>query len=238
MPQITRSPFSALETVIAPLHRTGWPFVAGGAVATVALAFVSTGLAALTAMLTAWCAYFFRDPDRVSPVRPDLILSPADGRVQTIAEVVPPAELDLGGAPRWRVSIFLNIFDVHVNRVPATGVVERVIYRPGRFLNASLDKASEGNERSAAVLRLTDGRKLAFVQIAGLVARRIVSDLRPGQEVTAGERYGIIRFGSRVDLYLPEGTAPLVAGGQRVLGGETVVANLSSHETLREAVVH
>ena len=238
MAKLTRSPFSALDTVFVPIHRAGFPFIAGGAALTLLAAALSDTLGLILAILTLWCVYFFRNPDRVTPVRDGLIVSPADGRVQMIARAAPPADIDMAGGERTRVSIFLNIFDVHVNRVPATGRIDEVVYRPGKYLNASLDKASEENERSAASLELPDGRKIAFVQIAGLVARRIVSELKPGQEVTAGERYGLIRFGSRVDIYLPEGVAPLVVAGQRVLGGETVIADLQSNETLREAVIH
>jgi len=155
------------------------------------------------------------------------VLSPADGIVQAIVEAAPPVELGMGTDPVTRISIFLNVFDVHVNRVPADGTVTRVVYHPGKFLNASLDKASEENERMAVGLRLADDRMLAFVQIAGLVARRIKCDLAEGQYVTAGERYGIIRFGSRADLYLPAGVAPLVAVWQRMIGGETVLAELA-----------
>lgn len=221
-----------------PVHPAGWPFIGLSAGITVLTAIFFDGWAWIFAILTLWIVYFFRNPDRVSPVRPGLIVSPADGRVQMIVETPAPADLDLGPGDRWRVSIFLNIFDVHVNRVPATGVIETVVYRPGKFLNASLDKASDENERSSAVVRTDDGHRIGFVQIAGLVARRIVSDLRANQEVTVGERYGLIRFGSRVDVYLPRGVQPLVAAGQKVIGGETVLADLAGNETFREAVLH
>jgi phosphatidylserine decarboxylase len=171
--------------------------------------------------------FFFRDPERVAPGRPGAILAPADGRVVSIAPGVPPAELGLGSAPRWRVSIFLSILNVHVNRVPVDGTVTRVAYRHGAFVNASLDKASEGNERNAIALRLHDGREIAVVQIAGLVARRILCSIREGDAVHAGDRFGMIRFGSRTDLYLPEGVRPLIAEGQTMVGGETVIAELA-----------
>ena len=174
-----------------------------------------------------FCLFFFRDPVRVAPSRAGLVLAPADGKVVSVGPAVPPAELGLGTAARWRVGIFLSVVDVHVNRVPADGQVTRIIYRPGAFLNASLDKASEDNERNAIALRLPDGRDLAVVQIAGLIARRIICDIREGMDVQAGERLGIIRFGSRTDVYLPEGVRPLVAEGQTMIGGETVVAELA-----------
>jgi phosphatidylserine decarboxylase len=174
-----------------------------------------------------FCLFFFRDPERVAPGRPGAILAPADGRVASIAPGVPPAELGLGSAPRWRVSIFLSILNVHVNRVPVDGTVTRVAYRHGAFVNASLDKASEGNERNAIALRLHDGREIAVVQIAGLVARRILCSIREGDAVHAGDRFGMIRFGSRTDLYLPEGVRPLIAEGQTMVGGETVIAELA-----------
>jgi phosphatidylserine decarboxylase len=177
-------------------------------------------------LFTLFCLFFFRDPERVPPGRPGALVAPADGRVASVAPAVPPVELGLGANPRWRVSIFLSLINVHVNRVPADGIVTRIAYRHGSFVNASLDKASEANERNAVALRLADGREIAFVQIAGLIARRIVCDLREGDAVRAGQRYGIIRFGSRTDLYLPEGVRPLVAAGQTMIGGETVIAEL------------
>ena len=186
--------------------------------------------------LTAWCAYFFRDPERVTPVRAGLVVSPADGVVLPIVEALPPPELGMGGMPRPRVSVFMNVFDVHVNRMPCDARIVKRSYRPGRFVNASFDKASDDNERLA--LRLApDGaapeRELAVVQIAGLVARRIVCEASEGQRMRAGQRYGLIRFGSRVDVYLPAGTAPLVAAGQRTIAGETVIADLAGSEPMR-----
>jgi phosphatidylserine decarboxylase len=187
----------------------------------------------LGALATAWCAFFFRDPDRVTPLREHLVVSPADGLVQAIQPAVPPAELAMPSGSRIRISIFLNIFDVHVNRVPTDGTVTRLAYRPGKFFNAALDKASELNERQSVHLTCRDGRELGFVQIAGLVARRIRCDLREGQSVRAGERFGLIRFGSRLDVYLPPGVHPLVTVGQRMVGGETVIADLASDEQPR-----
>ncbi len=217
-----------LKTVFVPIHREGWPFVGLFAVVTVVFAAIDGSLGWIGVLATAWCVYFFRDPDRVPPPRPNLALSPADGLVQSIGEAVPPSELELGAEPLPRVSVFLNVFDVHVNRVPADGLVTRTVYRPGKFFNASLDKASSDNERMSVALKLDDGREMAVIQIAGLVARRIKCELTENQRVRAGERFGIIRFGSRVDLYLPAGVTPLVAVGQRMIGGESIIADLSA----------
>jgi len=228
----------AFDSVITPIHRAGWPFIAAFAAVTAVLGFaVAPALGWVGLIATAWCVYFFRDPDRVTPTRPGLLVSPADGRVVLIGPAVPPPELDMGDEARTRVSVFLNVFNVHVNRVPADGEVVRAEYHPGKFFNASLDKASEENERMAIRHRLPDGREIAYVQIAGLVARRILCDLKGGETVRAGQRFGIIRFGSRTDLYLPEGVNPLVVIGQTVLGGETVIADLSSAEARREGEV-
>ncbi len=225
------------RSVSSCLHPEGTPFVVGGALVTLILGWLWMPLGWLGVVVTLWMAYFFRDPDRVTPVRPGLVVSPADGEVSLVCDAAPPAELGMGTAPLQRVSIFLNIFDVHVQRVPIDGTVAAVDYRPGKFLNAALDKASEDNERMSVRLTMTDGRDIAFVQIAGLVARRIKCTLKPGQAARAGERYGIIRFGSRVDVYLPAGAAPLVAVGQRAIGGETVIADLQSGEGLRSGEV-
>ena len=230
---ITRS----IRSVMVPIHRAGWPIIGVFAVVAALLFLVAEPLGWFGVVLTAWCVYFFRDPDRVTPVRSGLIVSPADGRVQMIVPASPPAELGLPDQAWTRVSIFLNVFDVHVNRVPADGTLERVEYRAGTFVNASLDKASEDNERSAVSLRLADGRYVAFVQIAGLVARRIICHAFPGQIVRAGERYGMIRFGSRADVFLPAGVSPLVVVGQKAIAGETVLADLDSSEPARTGAV-
>ena len=219
-----------LKYVLCPIHRAGWPFIGVAFAVTVALTLVLPGLAWLAALATVFCVYFFRDPPRVTPQRQGLVISPADGLVTAIEAVPPPAELQLGEHPLTRISIFLSVFDVHVNRVPADGKVTASVYRPGRFFNAALDKASSDNERQSIALETSDGRALAFVQIAGLIARRIICNLADGQRVRAGDRFGLIRFGSRVDVYLPEGTAPLVAVGQRMIGGETVIADLATQE--------
>jgi phosphatidylserine decarboxylase len=189
--------------------------------------FMSHWLMLLGLILALFCLYFFRDPARVPPARSGAILAPADGRVASIAPGVPPTELGLGSATRWRISIFLSVLNVHVNRVPADGTITRIAYRHGAFLNASLDKASDANERNAIAIRLPDGRELAVVQIAGLIARRILCSLREGDAVRGGDRLGIIRFGSRTDLYLPEGVNPLVCEGQTMVGGETVIAEVN-----------
>lgn len=228
---------SALKTVLVPIHRAGWPYIALFAAATVVLFWIDLWLGLAGLVLTAWCVYFFRDPDRVTPVRPGLVVAPADGTVQSVVTAVPPPELGLGDQPMMRVSIFLNVFNVHVNRIPADGAVVGLAYRPGKFLNAALDKASEENERQSIRLRLADGRELGVVQIAGLVARRIICTLTQNQPVIAGARFGLIRFGSRTDLYLPDGVAPLVAVGQTMVGGETVIADLTSIESARRGEV-
>ncbi|CAA7612983.1 phosphatidylserine decarboxylase [Magnetospirillum sp. SS-4] len=220
-----------------PVNREGWPFVALFAVAALLLGQLWEPLGWLGAILTCWCAWFFRDPDRVTPVRDGLVISPADGVVQLLGMAPPPPELDMGEAPLMRVSVFMSVFSVHINRVPVDGKVVRTAYQPGKFLDASLDKASSDNERMSVRLALADGRDVAFVQIAGLVARRIKCDLKDGQEVRAGQRFGLIRFGSRVDVYLPEGVQPLVALGQSIIAGETVLADLASAEGPRQGEV-
>ena len=214
----------ALDTVLVPFRREGWPFIAGFALVAVALALIAAPLGWIGALLTAWCAYFFRDPARVTPTEAGLIISPADGLVQSIGPATPPPELGMDGGERIRISVFMNVFDVHVNRMPADGVVTALAYRPGRFLNASLDKASEHNERQSVRMTTADGKDLAVVQIAGLVARRILCWVGDGQQVGAGERFGMIRFGSRVDVYLDDGMIPLAVAGQKAIGGETVLA--------------
>ena len=224
-----------------PLHEEGPLFLTFFAFPT--LAFVGLTvlvslywlpLALVGAMLTVWCWYFFRDPVRYVPSRPGLIVSPASGIVQLIGPVVPPPEFGLGEEPLQRVSVFMSVFDCHVNRVPLGGVVRKTIYHPGKFLNADLDKASEDNERQSVVVQTAEGPSIAFVQIAGLVARRIRCDLKEGQSVETGERFGLIRFGSRLDIYLPPGVSPLVVLGQAAISGETVLADLTSREPARD----
>jgi phosphatidylserine decarboxylase len=216
-----------LRHAFPPPHPAGKPFIFGFMLITLIGLFVGHWLWFLGLCLTAFCVFFFRDPARVPPMRTGVIVAPADGRVVSVAVAIPPAELGLGPETRWRVSIFLSVLNVHVNRVPAKGTVTRIAYRHGAFLSASLDKASESNERNAIALRLPDGKEMAVVQIAGLIARRILCTLSEGDAVQTGDRLGIIRFGSRTDLYLPEGVQPLVFEGQTMIGGETVLAELA-----------
>ena len=222
-------------SVFVPIHRDGHKFVAIFAVVTLIAFWIWSFLGWIGVILTVWCAYFFRDPDRVTPLREGLVISPADGRISAIEDVTAPSELDLDGETRVRVSIFMNVFDVHVNRSPLAAKVTRMTYVPGRFINAELDKASEDNERLALTLETHDGARLGVVQIAGLVARRIVPFVKEGEPLGVGERFGLIRFGSRVDVYLPPGRNALVAIGQRTLAGETVLADLASDEPERAA---
>jgi phosphatidylserine decarboxylase len=219
--------------LLAPIHRQGWPFIAIFFAIAILLALVSATLGWIGLLLTVWCVFFFRDPERVVPSRPGLVVSPADGVVTLIEPAVPPSELGLPPTPRPRISVFMNVFDVHVNRSPIDCTVARMSYRPGRFFNAALDKASTDNERQSLRLTLADGRDIVVVQIAGLVARRIVDWVGEGDTLLAGQRIGLIRFGSRVDVYLPDGAQPLVAEGQRAIAGETVLADINSNEAPR-----
>jgi phosphatidylserine decarboxylase len=221
------SVIDSIRKQLAPIHPEGYPFVGGFAFASIVLLWLWPPLGWLATLLTVWCAYFFRDPPRVTPVRDGIVVSPADGRVSQIVNAIPPKELELGERPLPRVSIFMSVFDCHINRSPVTGRIERIVYRPGKFLSADLDKASEDNERNAFVIAMPNGRRIAAVQIAGLVARRIVPFAREREAVAAGQRIGMIRFGSRVDVYLPEGTRPLAAEGQTAIAGETVIADLA-----------
>lgn len=215
-----------IKTTMAPPHKAGYPFILGGVAAVLIGLFFWIPLAWIGLIFMLFCLYFFRDPDRVPPPRPNLFLAPADGLVVLVDEAVPPPELGLGPVALPRVAIFLSVLDVHVNRAPIAGVVSRIAYHPGKFLNAADDKASDENERNGIVMRLAGGADIAVVQIAGLIARRILCSVTEGQLLVPGERIGIIRFGSRTDLYLPAGTFPLVVPGQRMIGGETVIAEL------------
>lgn len=217
-----------LGTFIKPMHREGIRFVAIFAAITIGLFFLSNVLGWIGVLLTIWCYYFFRDPERVAPTRSGLIVSPADGIVSLIEPAVPPQELGMPAEALTRISVFMSVFNCHVNRTPISGTVTAVAYRPGKFFNASLDKASADNERNSLCIRLPDGRDLAVVQIAGLVARRIVCFVEPGATLRTGERFGLIRFGSRLDVYLPAGTVPLVSVGQTMIAGETVLAELQT----------
>ncbi len=215
-----------LKIVLVPINKAGYPFIAAFAVAAVLLYAWWEPLGVVGGILTAWCVYFFRDPDRITPKDDNLVICPADGVVQSVVKAPPPPELEMGSEPMTRVAVFMNVFNVHVNRSPITGIVSAKHYRPGRFFNASLDKASEFNERMSLKVKKDDGTEIAFVQIAGLVARRILCYVETGAELHAGERFGLIRFGSRVDIYLPEGVQPLVIEGQTTVAGETVIADL------------
>ena len=207
-----------------PIHPEGYPFIGAFAFASLILFWIWTPLGWIGSALTVWCALFFRDPVRVTPVREGIVVSPADGRVSMVVQAVPPAELGLGDKPLPRISIFMSVFDCHVNRSPVAGRIDRIAYRPGKFLNADLDKASEDNERNSLVISTPAGR-IGVIQIAGLVARRIVSFVKEGQVLGAGERFGLIRFGSRLDVFLPEGAKALVSEGQTAIAGETVLAD-------------
>jgi phosphatidylserine decarboxylase len=217
---------NSIRAQIPPIHPEGHLFIGGFALASLFLFWLWTPLGWIGAGLTVWCALFFRDPVRVTPVREGIVVSPADGRVSLISMVLPPAELGLGDKPLLRISVFMSVFNCHVNRSPVTGRIDRIAYRPGAFINAELDKASEDNERNSLVISMPDGGRIGVVQIAGLVARRIVSFVREGQSLGAGERFGLIRFGSRLDVFLPEGSKALVSVGQTAVAGETVLADL------------
>ena len=217
--------YDSIRAQIVPITPEGYPFIGAFALASLVLFWIWTPLGWLGTLLTIWCAYFFRDPPRVTPVREGLVVAPADGRVSQITTVPLPHELGLGAIPMLRISIFMSVFDCHINRSPVFGRVEKVLYQPGKFFNADLDKASADNERNSVVISAA-GARVAVVQIAGLVARRIVCFVREGQPVGAGERFGMIRFGSRLDVYVPDGTTLLVAVGQTAIGGETPIADL------------
>ena len=216
---------ASIRSQFVPIHREGYPFIAAFALLSLVMFFVWQPLGWLAAILTAWCTYFFRDPVRVTPARDGLVVSPADGTISRVSPAVPPRDLGLGDRPLPRVSIFMSVFNCHVNRCPLAGRVVSIAYREGKFVNADLDKASEDNERNALVIEAGNSR-IGVVQIAGLIARRIVCFVREGEELGAGQRFGLIRFGSRLDVYLPEATTLLVGEGQTAIAGETVIADL------------
>lgn len=230
---------SLKKTMLVKPHPAGIPFIAGGAAATVVLLAVSDFLSGAALVFTFFCLYFFRDPDRVTPQKSSLVISPADGLISGITTGLKLPDEIAGddSALYTRISVFLSVLDVHVNRNPLSGKIIRKVYKPGRFLNAELDKASEENERCSMVLETADGIKIGVIQIAGLIARRILNDLTEGKVVTAGARFGIIRFGSRVDVYLPDGIAPLVCVGQRAVGGETILADLDNKTENRHGAI-
>jgi len=226
------SVLASIRSQLAPVHREGVPFIAAFAVVSLVLFWLWSPLGWLAAMATLWCGYFFRDPPRVTPIREGIVVAPADGRVSLIANAVPLTELALGERPLPRVSIFMSVFDCHVNRSPSAGKIERIVYQHGAFVNADLDKASENNERNSIVIATANGR-IGVVQIAGLIARRIVCFVREGATLGAGERIGMIRFGSRVDVYLPSGVRATVAEGQTAIAGETILADLRAGDQQR-----
>ncbi|MET7245688.1 phosphatidylserine decarboxylase [Methylobacterium aquaticum] len=229
--------FETIRRVLVPIHKEGYPFIAIGIVLTVLAGTFVQFLGWIFLLLTLWVCYFFRDPERIVPVGDGLVISPADGRVNLISTVLPPSELDLPSVPMLRISVFMNVFDCHVNRVPVTGRIDQVHYTPGLFLNAELDKASEDNERNGLVIETRQNGepvRIGVVQIAGLVARRIVDWVKPGDDLTVGDRFGLIRFGSRVDVYLPAGTRVLVGLGQKAVAGETVLADLRGTGPVRQ----
>lgn len=229
---------SILDTVLenmAPVHRDGYKFLAIAGLLTLLGFILWSPLGWLFLVATLYVSYFFRDPDRVTPLREGLVIAPADGKISSIEKVRPPAELGLGTEERVRVSTFLSVLDVHINRAPVPGRIKRSLYVPGAFLNAALDKASEENERRSIIIETQGAGDIAVVQIAGLIARRIVTFAHEGDNLAVGQRFGLIRFGSRVDVYLPVGRTPLVAVGQLAVAGETVLADLKSAEPEREA---
>jgi phosphatidylserine decarboxylase len=223
---------NSIRAQIPPIHQEGYPFIGGFALVSLILFWLFPPLGWIGTVLTIWCALFFRDPVRVTPVRDGIVVAPADGRISMIAQALPPAELGLGDRPLPRISIFMSVFNCHVNRSPVSGRIERMSYRPGRFVNADLDKASDDNERNCLLIKTASGR-VGVIQIAGLVARRIVCFVREGQSIGAGERFGLIRFGSRLDVYLPDGTKALVAEGQTAIAGETILADFKLNDASR-----
>jgi phosphatidylserine decarboxylase len=228
---------NSIRSQLAPIHPQGYPFLGAFALVAIFFLWLWPPLGGVATVAALWCAYFFRDPARVTPVAEGLIVAPADGRISRIASAVPPPELDLGERPLPRISIFMSVFDCHINRSPLAGRIERIVYRAGAFVSADLDKASEKNERNAFVLAAAGGVRIAVIQIAGLIARRIVPFVREGEMVGAGQRIGMIRFGSRVDIYLPAGVSPLVAEGQTTTAGETVLADLKISQPGRSFTV-
>ena len=220
-----------------PIHKEGYFFAGIFGFIALLLWTLSSFLGWIGFILTVWCLYFFRNPERVTPTREGLVISPADGVVQLITEVIPPKEMKLGSEKRTRISVFMDVFNVHVNRIPIDGVIKTIYYHKGKFLNASLEKSSEYNERQLFVVETKEKQKIGFVQIAGLIARRIRCDIKEGQSVKAGERFGLIRFGSRVDVFLPKGVEPLVIEGQKTVAGETVLADFNSKEKARKGKI-
>ncbi|MEO8530879.1 MAG: phosphatidylserine decarboxylase [Deltaproteobacteria bacterium] len=225
-------PMTLLGTFIKPMHREGWRFLLPAIGVTAVMLWLYQPVGWVCLLITIWIYYFFRDPKRTIPIEPSVILSPADGVVSLIEKAVPPEELDIGTELLTRVSVFMSVFNCHVNRAPIAGDIVQMVYRPGKFVSASLDKASSDNERNSLIIKIADGRHLIVVQIAGLVARRIVPFIKIGDHVQAGERFGLIRFGSRLDVYLPPGVAPLCGIGQTMIAGESVIADLGNSQPI------
>jgi phosphatidylserine decarboxylase len=221
---------TSIRQQLTPIHPEGYPFIGAFALVSLVLLWLWPPLGWLGVIATLWSIYFFRDPPRVTPIRDGIVVAPADGRVCQVVSVVPPRELELGERPLPRVSIFMSVFDCHINRSPIAGRIERIVYHAGKFISADLDKASEDNERNAFAIVTGAGQRVIVVQIAGLIARRIVCFAREGDSLGAGQRIGMIRFGSRVDVYLPEGTRVLAGEGQIATAGETVIADLAARE--------
>jgi phosphatidylserine decarboxylase len=222
---------TSIKNALPPVHPEGYKFIAIFAIVTVLIGWIWSPLFYLGLALTVWCALFFRDPKRVTPISDEMVISPADGKVSHVGKIVPPAELNLGNEPMLRVSVFMNVFNCHVNRAPMKGKIERIVYKKGSFLNAELDKASDENERNSMVLKTEQG-EIAVVQIAGLVARRIVCWADQGEDIDQGERFGLIRFGSRLDVYLPVEAQASVAVGQTAIAGETILARFDKDVTI------
>ncbi len=231
------SVINSIRSQLTPIHPQGYPFIGAFALVALVLFWLWAPLGWLATVATLWCVYFFRDPPRVTPAREGIVVAPADGRVSRIARAVPPPELNFGVQPLLRISIFMSVFNCHVNRSPVAGRIDRMVYRAGAFVSADLDKASESNERNAFVISAVNGPRIVVVQIAGLVARRIVPFVGEGDVVGAGQRIGMIRFGSRVDVYLPAGTTPLVGEGQVATAGETVLADLKGPQPSRNFTI-
>mgnify|MGYP002680048769 FL=1 len=224
---MSRVDLSWRRFILPPIHPEGWRFVGVFAAVTVLMWMLFKPVGVVCLALTVWCYFFFRNPPRAVPAGDSLVLSPADGIVSKIADVVPPKELEIGDEPMTRVSIFMSVFSVHVNRAPMAGKITKMYYRPGAFVDVSLDKESENNERQELAMETVTGHKIAFVQIAGLVARRILTFVKESDQLKAGERFGLIRFGSRLDVYLPKGVAVQVMEGQTAVAGETVLADIN-----------
>lgn len=220
----------SIRNTFVPIHREGWPFIAAFFVVSVIFGWLWSPLFWIGLVLTAWCTYFFRDPERVTPTDDRLVVSPADGKISAVGPAVPPPELELGDGEMTRISVFMNVFSCHVNRAPVRGRITRIRHRPGKFLNAELDKASSENERNGLVIDSPNG-DVAAVQIAGLVARRIVCWAEEQTDTAVGERFGLIRFGSRVDVFLPESAVPRVSPGQTAIAGETVLAEFGGAQS-------